>query len=130
MSKIERFEDIEAWQRARELALEVYTACRSGPLRRDFGLRDQTTRAAVSVMANIAEGFGRRTNKDFANFLYTAKGSAMEVISHLYVALDQQYITQDQFDAIRTGYNEVTGKLIGFIRYLESTPDRFNKGKP
>ena len=89
MTKIERFEDIEAWQKARELASGVYGICRSGPLRRDFGLRDQITRSAVSVMANIAEGFGRRTNNE-------------------------------EFTKLQTGYNEVTGKLIGFIRYLES----------
>lgn len=125
MGKFERFEEIEAWKGAREMAGKVYEICRDGPLRRDFGLRDQLTRSAVSVMANIAEGFGRRTNKDFAGFLYTAKGSAMEAISHLYVALDQSYITQDQFDTLHAGYGEVTSKLVGLIRYLESTPDRF-----
>ena len=122
MGKIERFEDIEAWQKARELASGVYEICRSGPLRRDFGLRDQITRSAVSVMANIAEGFGRRTNKDFANFLYTAKGSAMEVISHLYVAQDQQYLPPDSFKQLKTGYEEVQRMLVSFIRYLESNP--------
>ncbi len=125
MGKVERFEEIEAWKGAREMAGKVYEICRSGPLRRDLGLRDQFTRAAVSVMANIAEGFGRRTNKGFAGFLYTTKGSAMEVLSHLYVALDQSYITQEQFDALHAGYGEVTSKVIGLIRYLESSPERF-----
>ena len=86
--KINRFEDIEAWQLARELASEAYSICRSGELERDYGLKNQLSRAAVSVMANIAEGFGRKTNKDFSHFLYMAKSSAYEVMSHLYVAMD------------------------------------------
>jgi four helix bundle protein len=120
--KIERFEDIEAWQKARELAGEVYKVSSVGSLNKDFGLRDQIRRAAVSVMANIAEGFGRRTNKDFANYLYTAKGSSMEMISHMYVVLDQKHIEKEKFESIKLGYEQVIKMLINFIRYLESNP--------
>jgi len=83
MAKIERVEDIEAWQMARELVADIYKCSRDGSFRRDPSLRDQLRRAAISVPANVAEGFGRKTNKDFANFLYIAKGSATEVISPL-----------------------------------------------
>ena len=82
MARFRKFTDIEAWKKARELTSEVYGITRKGAFGRDFALRDQIRRAAISVMANIAEGFGRRTNKDFANFLYTAKGSAMDLTSH------------------------------------------------
>jgi len=122
MAKIERFEDIEAWQRARDLTGSIYRCTRDGPIGRDFGLRDQLRRSAVSVMANIAEGFGRKTNKDFASFLYTAKGSAMETVSHLYVALDQEYLDKDRFGSLKEGYEQVQKMLVSLIRYLESNP--------
>ena len=122
MSTFEKFEDIQAWQNARELANSVYRTTRDAPLNKDFALRDQLQRSAVSVMSDIAEGFGRRTNKDFANFLYRSKGSAMETISHLYIALDQDYINKDKFDSLCNGYKEVIKMLIGLIRYLESNP--------
>ena len=124
MAKIESFEDIDAWKKARELASGLYRLTRQSELRRDFGLKDQLRRAAVSVMANIAEGFGRKTNKDFANFLYTAKASAMEVVSHLYVALDQEYVAKEEFDTLKSGYDNLVGQLIGFIRYLEEDSKR------
>lgn len=73
-------------------------------------------------MANIAEGFGRRTNKDFANFLYNAKASALEVMSHLYVALDQEYIDQKLFDELHDSSNKIRKMLVGLIRYLENNP--------
>jgi four helix bundle protein len=124
MGGIERFEDIAAWQHARRLASRVYKTSRQGALRKDFGLRNQICRAAVSVMANIAEGFGRKTDKDFANFLYNAKGSALEVISHIYVALDQSYIDREEFNTLRTGYDKVIRMLVNLIRHLESDPKR------
>ncbi|MBW1809339.1 MAG: four helix bundle protein [Deltaproteobacteria bacterium] len=75
-------------------------------------------------MANIAEGFGRKTDKDFANFLYMSKGSAMEVISHLHVAQDQEYITKDKLNTLRNDYEQLIGKLIRLIRYLEKSPKK------
>ena len=121
MAKIERFEDIEAWQKARELAKEVYAESNGNPLfSRDFGLRDQIQRAAVSVMSNIAEGFERGGDVEFRRFLAIAKGSAGEVRAHLYVALDAGLINRARFDDLYQLSTE-TGKLIGgFIRYLNS----------
>ena len=87
--KIERFEEIEAWRVARELTRMVYEVTKGEGFRRDFGLRDQVQRAAVSVMSNIAEGFERGSNREFIQFLFYAKGSAGEVRSQLVVALDQ-----------------------------------------
>jgi four helix bundle protein len=94
---IKRFEEIKAWQKARELVAEVYRICVAGPIARDYGLKDQLCRAAVSSMSNIAEGFARRTDKDFAHFLDVAKGSAVEVQSLLYVALDVVISRKENF---------------------------------
>ena len=91
MAKIERFEKMDVWQQARTIAKNVYVASRQGEFARDFGLRDQIQRAAVSIMSNIAEGFERGTNKEFIQFLFIAKGSAGEVRSQLYVAFDLGY---------------------------------------
>ena len=118
MAKIKRFEDIEAWQAARELVSAVYRVSGRGKFEKDFGLRDQIRRAAVSVMSNIAEGFERCSDKEFSRFLYIAKGSAGEVRSHLFVALDLQYVTSDEFHDLRTRAEEVAKALSGFISYL------------
>ena len=101
MAKFERFEDILAWQKAaREVTKKVYEVTNVGPFAKDFGLRDQLQRAAVSIMANIAEGFGRRSNKEFANFLVISHGSAAEAQSHVYIALDPGYMRNEDFDQI------------------------------
>jgi len=121
MPKIERFEDIEAWEN-RGIAKNVYAACRQGGFSRDFGLRDQIQRAAVSIMSNIAEGFERGTNKEFIQFLFIAKGSAGEVRSQLYIALDLGYIKQDTFDSLNSDLLSISKQLSGFITYLQSTP--------
>jgi four helix bundle protein len=129
MAKITRFEDIEGWQEARKLTSQIYASTASGPFSRDFGLRDQIRRAAVSVMSNIAEGFDRGGHKEFSQFLYIAKGSAAEVQAQLYVALDAGYLTQDEF---RKLYNQadLTAKLIGgFIRYLTTVDHKGVKYK-
>ena len=121
MKKIEKFEDIIAWQRARELTRAVYGCSKAGQFARDFGLKDQIQRAAVSTMSNIAEGFERGGDKEFIQFLSTSKGSCGEVQSDLYVALDQQYITQVQFDQLYTCAGE-TGRLLGgFMKYLQQS---------
>jgi four helix bundle protein len=118
VAKIERFEDIEAWQRARELAKQIYKISNDGPFARDFGLRDQIRRAAVSIMSNIAEGFERGSNKEFIQFLYIAKGSAGEVRAQLYVALDQGYIDRKNFNLLNRDAAEISRMLSGFITYL------------
>jgi len=100
MATIERFEDIKAWQEGRKLARLVYDLTREGPISKDFGMRDQIRRAAVSVSSNIAEGFERSGNREFANFLWIAKGSSGETASQLYTLLDVGYITQEQFQSV------------------------------
>ena len=120
MATIERFEDIEAWQDARALVKVIYEMTGNGPFGRDFGLRDQIRRAAVSVMSNIAEGFERGSNKDFVRFLYMAKGSAGEVRSQLYVATDLGYLDKRQTDALLDQVQTVSRRIAAFIRYLKS----------
>ena len=127
MSKIAKFEDIVAWQKARELTKEVYKCTRTGEFARDYGLRDQIRRASVSVMANIAEGFERGGDKEFVQFLSTSKGSCGEVKSHLYAALDQSYITTPAFDQLYGQASEVSRLLSGFMAYLRESNLRGRK---
>jgi len=126
MAKIERFEDIEAWKAAREIAKEVYSVSGSGEFARDFGLRDQVQRAAVSVMANIAEGFDSGSNNEFIRFLGYALRSATELQSHLYVALDDCYLDQQQFDTLFALTTKCKNLIGGFTRYLRSHPKSRN----
>ena len=124
MASIEKFEDIEAWQKARELTREIYKITNQGAFARDFGLRDQIRRASVSIMSNIAEGFGRGGNREFIQFLSMAKGSVSEVQAQLYVAVDAGYLTKDQFQQLYS-LSQSTGNLIGgFIRYLTKSADK------
>ena len=97
---IRRFEEIKGWQLARELTNQVYSVAMRGAFAKDFGLRDQITRASGSAMHNIAEGFDGGTNPEFIKFLRYSQRSCSEVQSQLYIALDQAYISQDQFEAI------------------------------
>jgi four helix bundle protein len=130
MATIRQFEDIEAWQVARELTRAIYACSNSGPFARDFGLRDQIRRASVSIMSNIAEGFERGGSAEFVQFLAIAKGSAGEVEAQLYVAFDQGYITDEQFEALRQ-LTASTKKLIaGFMNYLKKSDLRGQKYKP
>ncbi|MBI3300807.1 MAG: four helix bundle protein [Deltaproteobacteria bacterium] len=118
MATIGRFEDIQAWQKARELVREIYQICTEGRFSRDFGLKDQVCRAAVSSMSNLAEGFARNGDRDFAHFLDIARGSIMEVQSLLYVALDAGYIGKSEFERLYKLSGE-TALLIGsFTSYL------------
>ena len=118
---IEKFEDIKAWQAGRKLTKAVYEISSAGRFGRDYGLRDQIQRASVSVMANIAEGYDSLSNKEFVRFLGYALRSATEVQSHLYVALDQDYASKDQFNAIYQQAIEVKRLLHGFLRYLRKS---------
>jgi len=122
MASIERFEDIEAWKEARRLAAAVYEITKGMPLARDFGLRDQLQRAAVSIMANIAEGFDSRSDQEFIRFLGYAFRSASELQSHLYIALDHGYIDQEKFAQLYSQAVGVKKLLNGFIRYLQFKP--------
>jgi four helix bundle protein len=107
MATFKRFEDIQAWQKARILNREIYLITNDGGFARDFDLRSQIRRSSVSIMSNIAEGQGRRSDKDFANFLNFSLGSVAETKSHLYIALDLNYINQDQFDSSYTKLEEI-----------------------
>jgi len=119
MVKIESFEDIKAWQEARDLAKMVYEVLKpDNDLVIGQGFREQLESAAVSIMSNIAEGFSRRSRKEFIQFLSAAKGSAAEVQSKLYVALDQGYITKEKFKEIYSKSDEVSVLITGFIQYL------------
>ena len=116
---VQRFEDLKVWQEARVLVSSVYEAARNNAqLTKDYRFRDQITAAAVSVMGNIAEGFSRRSNREFTQFLFIAKGSCAEVQSLLYAALDQGYVTKDQFDAIYRQTDLVARFLSRLITYL------------
>jgi len=117
--KITTFEDIKAWQASRVLAKMVYDAVKSNKgSSNDYKFREQIQSATVSIMSNIAEGFSRRTTKEFIQFLFIAKGSAAEVQSQLYIALDQGYINQEKFNALYSKSDEVARLLSGFIQYL------------
>jgi four helix bundle protein len=120
MATISRFEEIEAWQLARELTNLVYGFTRQEKFSRDFGLKDQLQRATVSVMSNIAEGFESQTQAQFIRYLGIAKASAAEVRSQLYVALDQQYITPDEFQTAFDLAYKTLRKIVRFSTYLES----------
>ena len=115
---IECFEDIETWKAARELTRAIYYATAQGKFAKDFGLRDQIKRAAVSIMANIAEGFDSNSDDEFVRFLRYALRSATEVQSHLYVAVDQNYILEENFDDLYEQAAKAKGLIAGFIRYL------------
>ena len=122
MASIERFEELEVWQEARKLVRAAYAASQQGAFAKNFGLRDQIQRASVSIMSNIAEGFERSGNKEFSHFLYMAKGSAGELRSQLYVALDLSYLDQTAFKQLHDSALCVVRQLSGFIKYLNSLP--------
>jgi len=121
MSNIERFEDIEAWKKARKLAQKIYKITGSGEFAKDWTLKDQVRRASISIMSNIAEGYGRKTDKEFIQFLYIAMGSIFELQSQIYMALDLSYMSKEEFKDIFTTSNEVTKLIGGFIKYLKKT---------
>ena len=118
-----RFEDIVAWQKARELTRQIYEVSRVGALAKDFGLAGQLQRAAVSIMSNIAEGFDRAGRAEFRHFLLTAKGSCAELRSQLYVALDVGYLDQAKFEKLSALADEVARVLGGLRLSVERRQD-------
>jgi four helix bundle protein len=128
--RITRFEDLECWKEARKLVNMVYDAIRSSrSLQNDFRLCNQLTGAAISVMGNIPEGFVRRSNKEFVQFLFISLSSAAELQSHMYVALDQHYVTRETFESIYR-QAEKTSKLIsGLITYLLTSENKSKHDK-
>ncbi len=115
MSKIERFEDLIAWQKARVLTKSIYDVTNQGRLGRDYGLANQIQRASVSIMSNIAEGFERHSRGEFHQFLSIAKASCAELRSELYVALDAGYIDEANFNRLLAQADE-TGRILGALR--------------
>ena len=127
--KIERFEDIQAWQAARELTRLVYALSQKNNFNRDFALCNQIRAASSSIMANIAEGFDGDTDAEFCRFLSYARRSATEVQSHCYTALDQEYITAAEFEQVYKKAKDTKGLIGGFIRYLKSSPRKTSRAK-
>ena len=127
MATIYRFEDLDAWKIARELTRDVYRITQADEFSRDFGLKNQIRKASVSVMSNIAEGFERDGNREFCNFLSIGKGSAGEVRSQLYVALDQDYISSAEFDHIYLKAQESGRVIAGLSNYLKQSGYSGNK---
>ena len=126
--KITRFEDIQCWQEARVLVNMVYGAIRNSPnFQKDFRLSGQITGAAISSMSNIAEGFSRRSNKEFIQYLFISKSSVTEVQSEAYVASDQKYISQEIFEKIYDQAEKVSKLNSGFITYLLDNEKRYKK---
>jgi four helix bundle protein len=121
MASIQRFEDIEAWKKARQLRKAIRTVTRREPFCRDYKFCAQIVDAALSVMSNIAEGFERDGNSEFRQHLYIAKGSIGEVRSQLYAALDDDYIDQATFDRLLEQAMEVSRLIKGFIRHLDQS---------
>ena len=134
MAKIRRFEDLQGWQKARELANAIYALTRQAAFNRDHRLRDQIQGAAGSVMHNIAEGFDAGSDKEFTRFLRYARRSASEVQSQLYLALDQDYITADELQEayeLATETKKLINGLLGYLNHNSSlreiSPDYLTK---
>lgn len=129
MATINTFEELKVWQKSRYLCKEIYTLTREGSFAKDFALRDQINRSSGSIMDNIAEGFGRTSSKEFISFLTIASGSAQEVKSQLYRALDRQYISTELFGQLLDLITEISKMLSGLIVYLNKSDIRGLKFK-
>jgi len=118
MAKINRFEDLICWQKARIIMKDIYSITKKGDFAKDYTLKDQIRRAGISVMLNIAEGFCRKSHKEFKQFLFYSHGSVGEIQSALYVAFDQEYITQNIFDDLYAKCEEDSKIISGLIKSL------------
>jgi four helix bundle protein len=127
MATIKQFEDIECWQLARQLFSDIHHITLQEGFNKDFALKDQIRRSTGSVMDNIAEGFGRDGTKEFVQFLSYSKGSAAEIQSQLYRALDCSYIDTETFNTLYSRTNNIIGKLTNLIKYLTSSHIKGNK---
>lgn len=130
MATAQQFEELGVWQDARALSKLVYSVTKQREFYRDIDLRRQIRSAAVSTMSNIAEGFERGTRKEFIHFLNISKGSNGEVRSQLYVALDQEYISEKQFNELKSAAIALSRCIAKFVRYLESCPSNTRTRKP
>jgi four helix bundle protein len=124
VATIRRFEEIEAWQGARALTRHVYVASGQGAFAKDFGLRDQMRRAAVSILSNIAEGFESRTRGLFVEFLGRAKGSCGELRAQLYVAYDAAYLSDKQLEELQKQCTKCSGQIARFMDYLQRNQEQ------
>lgn len=129
MSIIERFEDLDVWKNARELSKQVYNLTNKELFNKDFRLKDQIRGASGSIMDNIAEGFEREGNKEFIQFLFISKGSCGEVKSQLYRALDNSYITNEEFEIQYKVADDISKSLSNFIKYLKQSEYKGTKYK-
>ena len=129
MPDIKQFEDLEIWQKARELSLLIYQISSLNGFVKDYGLKDQIRRSSVSILSNISEGFERGSNKEFKQFLSYAKGSCGELRAQLYVALDQQYINNDDFKCLTDKALNLSRMISGFMKYLQKSNLKGNKYK-
>jgi len=121
MATIKTFEDMEAWRMARELSNNIYDLSLTGTFAKDYGLKNQINRSSGSVMDNIAEGFERNGNREFIQFLSVAKGSAGEVRSQLYRALDRKHITKEQHNGLKENALQISKSISGLINYLNKS---------
>lgn len=127
MPTITRFEDLECWKEARIFVQLIYRLSKKNKFSKDFRLIRQITDSAVSSMANIAEGFHRKSNKDFMKFLDYSRSSIAETLSHSYVALDQDYIDENELEQIKTQAEIVWKKVNNFIAYLNKSVNKHVK---
>ena len=127
MATIKRFEDVEAWKRGRELTAALYRATNTRLFERDYALRNQMRRAAVSILSNVAEGFDRNGVGELRQFLAQAKGSTTKLQAQLYVALDVGYLDQQTFDDLHRQTRDDQNLLGGFLRYLSTSTLRGSK---
>lgn len=118
MGKFRSFEEINSWQKARQINKKIYLVTDSNAFKNDFDLARQIRRASVSISSNIAEGFERNTDKEFIHFLFIAKASAAEVRSQLYLAFDLNYISIEDFNQLQAEIIDISKLLSGFIKYL------------
>ena len=130
MTAIRRFEEIEAWQLARQLARDIHAVCAKGSFSKDWALRDQIDRSSGSVMDNIAEGFDGWSHPEFARFLGYAQRSCTEVQSQLYRALDRGHVSEDAFVPLFTLARQVRSKIGAFIKYLKGSSWHVREGEP
>jgi four helix bundle protein len=120
MATIKRFEDLDCWKDARKLVKMIYDFTKKGNFEKDYELKAQIKRSAISVMANIAEGFHRKSNREFMRFLDYSRASLAETLSHLYVALDQNYIDDSELQNFKNQAEKVWKKINNFITYLKN----------
>jgi four helix bundle protein len=119
MATVKKFEDLDVWRYSRKLVGDIYRSSAAGQFSKDFGLRDQLRRASISVLSNIAEGFERAGNREFAHFLYMAKGSAGELRAQLYIAFDLNYVSENEFRNLSNSSETISRQLSALIKYLQ-----------